>query len=94
MPLGPGHNEIMKTYGLLSLGNVHMHFTDVSFIEIPSRMNSTTSLTVPVEGDSKILGGDTKDILLWQHQYSRVKSTLNRSWILEEIPRWGLGLCL
>ena len=36
MPLGPGHNQIMKTYGLLSPGNVQMHFIDISLEVLPS----------------------------------------------------------
>lgn len=42
--MGLGHNHIMKTYGLLSTGNVQMHFVAVSLAAVPSPISYTTVL--------------------------------------------------
>lgn len=55
MPLGPGHNQIMKTYDLLGPGNVHMHFIDVSPEVVLPPVSSPASQTVPA-GEASPLG--------------------------------------
>lgn len=58
MPQRLGHNQIMKTYGLLSPENVQTHFTDGSLTLVPSRILSKTFLMAA--GGNFSLKGDIK----------------------------------